>query len=100
MAPKKKRPGDRRRQRSQSKRKKDKPPFDRPREWAEQELIGVRNWLGRLKGDEQHRYPEGWRRGQIKHYEKRARMLKSEIAASKLAEKAAESDPGDPPKAA
>lgn len=96
MAPDKKRPGEKRRQRSRPKRKKNKPSFNRPREWAEQELIGVRGWLKRLKGPGGLLFPEGWRRGQIRHYEQHARKLKAEIVALKAADKATESDPGEP----
>lgn len=100
MAGKGKRPGEKRRKVRRAKHKGAKPTFDRPREWAEQELIGVRAWLRRLKGPESKRFPAGWRRGQIRHYEKRARMLRVEIAASKAADKATEPDPGGSPKAA
>lgn len=89
-------PGEHRRKKRIRLRKKAKPSFVRPLEWAEQELIGVRDWLRRLKGDGKENYPEQWRRGQIKHYEKRARVLKGEIEAVKAATKAAASDPDEP----
>lgn len=97
----KKRPGDIRRQRRKPrKRVKGKPKFDRPREWAERELVGVLDWLKRLKGSGKANFPENWRHGQIKHYTERARTLRAEIEAVKQAEKTVESDPGDPPNAA
>lgn len=100
MASKKKRPGDRRRQRAHKRAKGKGPEFTRPPEWAMQELIGVRAWLARLKGAEGKTYPPGWRRGQIKHYTKRVRMLKAEIEAGLRDQKAATDDPNDPPNVA
>lgn len=100
MAPKKRPPGARRRLKRLRNTRGGRPSFVRPREWAEQELIGVRGWLKRLKGEGREMYPEGWRRGQIRHYEKRARVLKGEIEAAKAAEKAAASDPDEPPNVA
>ncbi len=89
MAPKKRTPGERRRHAKRRRRAKLAPDFKRPREWGEQELIGVRAWLARLKGPDGAKYPQGWRRGMIKHYEKRARLIRAEISASKKAEKGA-----------
>ena len=73
------RPGERRRRKGKKKADPKRPRFHRPIAWAMQELIGVKAWLKRLKGSEGAEYPEGWKRGQIKHYEKRARMLRREI---------------------
>ena len=90
----KKRPGERRRVKKRRRQKKAAASFHRPREWAEQELIGVKAWLKRLRGSEGKQIPVGWRRGQIRHYAKRQDHLVGEIAAALLAEKKAK-DEGD-----
>lgn len=86
MAKDKRRPGEGRRRKGKRKVDPSRPRFRRPIEWAIQEQIGVKAWLARLKGPEGETYPEGWRRGQIKHYEKRARMLLTEIKKVRRAE--------------
>lgn len=96
MAPKKKRPGERRRHKRTRSKRKSKPSFARPLEWAEQELIGVQDWLKRLRGPEKEVFPKGWRLGQIRHYTMRARALKLEIQALKNVIKATEPDPDEP----
>lgn len=100
MAPKKKRPGERRRQRPYKSRTAPKPEFTRPREWAEQELIGVLAWLERLQGEKGDHYPKGWRTGQVRHYKKRAKDLRAEIRERKRQEKAEKSGRGRGPNVA
>lgn len=85
MAKDKVRPGERRRRKGKKKADPSRPRFNRPIEWAQAELDGVTAWLARLKGSEGESFPEGWRRGQIKHYEKRARMVRAELKKSTAA---------------
>lgn len=90
MAPEKRPPSERRRRVVARKRKGAKPPFIRPREWAEQELIGVKGWIARLEGAEGETYPPDWRKGQLRHYRNRAKELRAEIKRYKASEKKAE----------
>lgn len=85
MSKDKRRPGERRRRKGKKKADPSRPRFNRPIEWAQAELDGVTAWLARLKGSEGESFPEGWRRGQIKHYEKRARMVRAELKKSLVA---------------
>lgn len=100
MAKGKKRPGERRRRKGKKRADPERPRFHRPVEWAKSELEGVVAWLERLQGPEGESYPEGWRRGQIKHYEKRARMVRAEIKASRAAGAAAKDKEDDGPNVA
>lgn len=100
MARDKTRPGERRRRKGKKKANPKSPSFLRPVEWALSELSGVVAWLGDLKGPSGERFPVGWRNGQIKHYTKRAKMLRAEIKAASAAAAAEKSEGGDGPKAA
>ena len=100
MAGGKKRPGERRRVKKRKRQKAAAPDFHRPVEWARAELVGVQNWLVRLKGPKGEAFPEGWQRGQIKHYTKHAHTLRAEIKATVAAAAAADNPEGDGPKAA
>lgn len=86
MSPSSKTPSERRRRQGAPKRIKAKPAFTRPREWAEQELLGVRGWITRLAGEEGDSYPKDWRKGQLRHYRARARDLRREIQGHKDSE--------------
>lgn len=90
MSPEKRPPSERRRRVVARKKKGPKPEFSRPREWAEQELIGVNGWIARLEGIEGESYPPGWRVGQLRHYRKRAKYIRAEIKRHKTSEKKAE----------
>lgn len=94
------RPGESRRRKKRKRQKAEAPGFHRPVEWARAELVGVQNWLVRLRGPAGKAFPEGWRRGQIKHYSKRVRTLRDEIKATVAAAAAAETTEGDGPKVA
>lgn len=98
MAPGKRRPGDKRRRKASAKRGGAKAPFTRPREWAEQELIGVKGWITRLEGEEGDTYPQDWRNGMIRHYRRRARQLRGEISTHRRRERSAkvEGEGGSP----
>ena len=89
------RPGERRRIKKRKRQKAAAPDFHRPVEWARAELVGVQNWLGRLKGPDGKRFPEGWRAGQEKHYTRRAKTLRAEIKATVAAAAEAETKKGD-----
>ncbi len=81
MAGQRQRPGERRRRKA-AKKKKSKPSgFVRPLEWAIEELNGVTGWIKKLAGPEGDGYPQAWRAGQLRHYKKRATMLRVEIKA-------------------
>ena len=82
MAKDKRRPGEARRRKGKKKADPSRPRFNRPIEWAQAELDGVNVWLARLKGPEGESFPEGWRLGQIKHYEQRLRLVRAEIKKS------------------
>ena len=79
MAGQRKRPGDKRRQKVARKRKHKPHGFERPKEWAVEELNGVTAWIKKLEGPEGDKYPPTWRSGQLRHYKKRAKMLRAEI---------------------
>ena len=100
MAKGKKRPSERRRVKKRKRQKTAAPDFHRPVEWARAELAGVQNWLVRLKGPEGQEFPRGWRTGQVKHYQKRARMLRDEIKTTVAASAAEKGEGGDDPKVA
>ena len=96
----KKRPGERRRVKKRRRQKKAAADFRRPIEWAQAELDGVRDWLERLQNPTGEQFPKGWRRGQIKHYKKRAVTLRAEIKASKAAVAALKSEGDNGPNVA
>ena len=100
MTGKKKRPGETRRLKRRRKQRGAAPKFHRPESWARAELVGVENWLKRLKGSEGQEFPEGWRKGQIKHYRKRAKMLREEIKATIVASAASKDEADNGPTAA
>lgn len=100
MSDRKKRPGERRRIKKRKRQKAAAPDFHRPVEWARAELVGVQNWLSRLRGVEGREYPEPWRDGQVRHYRKRAQALRAEIKATVAAAAAADNPESDGPKVA
>lgn len=67
------------RRKAKKKAKKTAVPFVRPREWAQAELVGVLGWIERLEAPLGESYPPDWRAGQLRHYRKRAKQLRSEI---------------------
>ena len=97
MADSKKRPGEKRRKQRRARLKKAAVDFSRPIEWAQAELVGVVDWLERLKGPAGQQFPKGWRQGQLKHYRKRVTTLRAEIKASEVAAAALESEDATAP---